>query len=303
MDVHRLASASVVVGVDGSAGADLALDWAAGVAAQRGRTLHIVCGLGLARARRESTHYAAWLGSVQHGLRAKAAAIVEHSRCGALAAQPDLRVSTEVSEATPAEVLVRLSAAAYLVVLGAAGASGFAGHVGSVVLRVLAHGQGTIVVVRADPGASDRLPGAGPVVVGVDGSRAGDAAVGVAFGEAAERDTGLLAVYACHDLNSGLYAADPYVLYSVPEIEVSEQAVLAERLAGRHGEYPDVPVTRQVQMSDPVTALLDSAKSAQLLVVGSRGRNGLLGALLGSTSHSLVQHAQCPVMVVHPPEL
>jgi hypothetical protein len=42
----------------------------------------------------------------------------------------------------------------------------------------------------------------------------------------------VLAAYACHDLSSGLYAADPYVLYSVSEIEVSEQAILAERLAG-----------------------------------------------------------------------
>ncbi|WP_067901362.1 universal stress protein [Nocardia vaccinii] len=302
MDVHRLASASVVVGVDGSAGADLALDWAAGLAAQRERELHIVCGLGLAPARRGSSRYAAWLDSVQHGLRAKGAAIVERARYRALAAEPGSRVSTEVSDATPAGVLVRHSAEAYLVVMGAVGASGFAAHVGSVVLRVVAHGQGTIVVVRADSSAGDQLPGGGPVVVGVDGSRAGEAAVGVAFEEAAERDTGLLAVYACHDLNSGLYAADPYVLYSVPEIEVSEHAVLAERLAGWHGKYPDVPVTRQVLMSDPVTALLDSAKSAQLLVVGSRGRDGFLGALLGSTSNSLVQHAQCPVMVVHPPK-
>lgn len=302
MDVHRLASAPVVVGVDGSAAADLALDWAAGLAARRRRELHIACGLGLAQMRRGSSRYASWLDSVQEALRAKGAAIVERSQYRARAAEPGLRVSTEVSATTPVELLVRHSAAAYLVVLGASGGSGFAAHVGSVMLRVVAHGQGTIVVVRADPNADNQPPSVGPVVVGVDGSPASEAAVGVAFEEAAERDTCLSAVYACHDLNSGLYAEDPYVLYSVPEVEVSEQAVLAERLAGWHGKYPDVTVTRQVLMSDPVAALMDSSQSAQLLVVGSRGRSGFLGALLGSTSNSLVQHANCPVMVVHPPK-
>jgi nucleotide-binding universal stress UspA family protein len=55
-------------------------------------------------------------------------------------------------------------------------------------------------------------------------------------------------------------------------------------------------------MPDPVAALRESSKSAQSLVVGNRGRGGFLGALLGSMSNSLVQHAHCPVMVVHPPK-
>ena len=135
MDVHRLASAPVVVGVDGSAAADVALDWAAGLAARRRRELHIACGLGLAQMRRGSSRYASWLDSVQEALRAKGAAIVERSQCRVRAAEPGLRVSTEVSATTPVDLLVRHSAAAYLVVLGASGASGFAAHVGSVMLR------------------------------------------------------------------------------------------------------------------------------------------------------------------------
>jgi nucleotide-binding universal stress UspA family protein len=299
-DVHHLASAPVVVGVDGSMAADLALDWAAGLAAARGRELHIVCGLNLARPRPGSSRYNSWLNSVQGTVRERGATLVERTANRARSAAPQLRVSTEVSSEEPAVLLVRHSATAYLVVLGASGTSGLASHVGSMLLTVTGHGRGAVVVVRTNPDTGDRVRGDGPVVAGIDGSPVSEAAIGAAFEEASERGTDLVAVHACHDVNSGLYADDPYVLYDVPEIEVSERAVLAERLAGWQEKYPDVQVTRQVYLSDPVAVLLDWSKSAQLLVMGSHGRGGVLGSLLGSTSNSMVQHAHCPVMVVHP---
>ncbi|MSY25421.1 MAG: universal stress protein, partial [Actinobacteria bacterium] len=47
-------------------------------------------------------------------------------------------------------------------------------------------------------------------------------------------------------------------------------------------------------------ALLDAASDADLLVVGSRGHGGFTGVLVGSISQQSVQHATCPVVVVHP---
>ncbi|RDI51144.1 universal stress protein family protein [Nocardia mexicana] len=86
----------------------------------------------------------------------------------------------------------------------------------------------------------------------------------------------------------------------VTDVGEMERAILAERMAGWSEKYPDVRVTRRKYLSDPVTVLQHWSGSAQLVVVGSRGRGGFLGMLLGSTSNSLVQHAKCPVMVVHP---
>ena len=76
--------------------------------------------------------------------------------------------------------------------------------------------------------------------------------------------------------------------------------LLGHRLAGYAERYPDVQVTRVVTRDRPVRALVDAAKGAQLLVVGSHGRGGFKGMLLGSTSRALLQSAPCPMMVVRP---
>jgi len=73
---------------------------------------------------------------------------------------------------------------------------------------------------------------------------------------------------------------------------------LAESLAGWSGKYPDVTVTRRVVHAHPVTALVDSAAGAQMVVVGSRGHGAVRSLLLGSVSHGLLHLAQCPVAVV-----
>jgi nucleotide-binding universal stress UspA family protein len=63
-----------------------------------------------------------------------------------------------------------------------------------------------------------------------------------------------------------------------------------------------VDVTELVVEKAPVPALLDEASAEDLLVVGSRGRGGFSGLLLGSVSQQVAQHATCPVVIVRPPE-
>ncbi|GAB2727739.1 universal stress protein [Nocardia thraciensis] len=299
-DPHRLASAPVVVGVDGSAAADSALTWAAEVALERGRELRIVHGLDLNGMRDVFGRYDVWVPPVLDGVRTQGAVLMERAKRRAQETSPGARVSTEVSDDGPAEILLRHSATAYLVVLGASGTNGLLAHVGSILLSVTSHAEGPIVVVRTDPDTDGHVRADGPVVVGIDGSPVSEGALAAAFEEAAQRKAELVAVHAWNDLTIGRFAGDPYLLFPVDEIETDERAALAERLAGWQEKYPGVPVRREVALAAPAEELLRWSKSAQLLVVGSRGRGGFRSLLLGSTSNALVQHAHCPVMVVHP---
>ena len=157
---------------------------------------------------------------------------------------------------------------------------------------VAAHAHGRVVVVA---GAG----GDGPVVVGVDDSPISDAAVAEAYRQASLRNATLIAVHTWTPLDADAlhgYGIEP------DEIErMSQDAVeaVAERLAGYASEYPDVKVERKVLPEEPAKALLDAAgEDAQLIVVGSRGRGGFRGLLLGSTSQKVMHQAHSPVMVV-----
>ncbi|WP_327098093.1 universal stress protein [Nocardia vinacea] len=289
-DPHRLTSAEVVVGVDGSEASDLAVRWAAETASQRQRRLRIVHGLDLASI--------GALPGVLEKIRRRGQDYVLTAQRLAHRVDSALTVETEVSQANPAQLLIHRSEAAHLVAIGAAGTAGTLTHLGSTLLAVTNHGHGAIVVVR-DASTEQQTRDIGPVVVGVDGSPVSEAAVAVAFAEADERKTQLVAVHACGELYLDIFIPLPDIR-SDRDIENAGQALLAGQLTTWHAKYPNVHVIRKVYLSGPRRPLLDWSKSARLLVVGSRGRGGFRGLLLGSTSNALVQTAQCPVMVVHP---
>jgi nucleotide-binding universal stress UspA family protein len=188
-----------------------------------------------------------------------------------------------------AAVLCKQSASSTMVVVGSRGHSGLTGLVlGSVSSQVAMHARGPVVVVR---GHWRQVPGhaPGPIVAGSDGSPAAEAAVEFAFAEAALHGGYLLAVCAQADA--------PGSLGDAHRIEEDFHTQIGRWEA----EHPEVAVRRQVMAGSARSALLAAIReAAQLVVVGSRGRGGVRGMMLGSVSQALLLHAACPVSVVHP---
>ena len=88
-------------------------------------------------------------------------------------------------------------------------------------------------------------------------------------------------------------------------VDARERQALHEQLASWSDKYPDVPVEAIVLRGHPAEALVRAGHLIErrpgLIVVGSRGRGGFAGLVLGSTSHGVIAHAECPVAVVHGP--
>ncbi|BBZ08490.1 universal stress protein [Mycolicibacterium doricum] len=162
---------------------------------------------------------------------------------------------------------------------------------GSVSTGLLHHARCpvAVAVVGAD---SETAPATGPVVVGVDGSRASQRAVEIAFEEASMRGVDLVALHSWSDRSESLH---PYVDWAT--VQVPAEETLAVSLAGWCERYPDVTVHRESVFDRPVEHLLERSEGAQLLVVGSHGRGGFAGMLLGSVSTAVVQAARVPVIV------
>lgn len=286
-------SGVVVVGVDGSDGALETARWAADEAARR-------------RARIRLVHAFGWTTEVVAGHPAlgeqRRDVLLDHARrhlvtaAAAVAGRaPDVPVEHELVVGHPIAVLVGESRGAELLVIGDRGLGRIGGLLlGSVAVALASHGACPVVVVR---GAELEPPSSAPVVVGIDGSEVSERALAFAYEEAALCGAPLVAVHTWLDL-----VCDPAagLLVDWAAVEAEEHAALGERLAGWARTHPDVPVRRVVTRDGPALALLTEAEGARLVVVGSRGRGGFAGLLLGSVSHAVLHRSPCPVAVVRP---
>ncbi|AHH96945.1 universal stress protein [Kutzneria viridogrisea] len=285
-------STTILVGVDGSAHALHAVRWAAREATTRGLGLKVV--------------HAYAVPAMQLSTVAHAQIVAEARKCLVEAVDvvrgehPGLAVSVDLKAKAPVRALVEESAAARMVVLGSRGLGGFTGLlVGSTSVGVAATARCPLVLVRGAT-ADTPPPGRGPVVVGVDGSPASEAALEFAYETAALHDAELVAVHTWSDLMLAWGESIPLPESDWFAQQAHEHRVLAERLAGWAQKYPDVVVHRVVHQDRPVRRLLAESANARLLVVGARGRGGFTGMLVGSTSQALLHHTRCPLAVVRP---
>ncbi|MGA9873308.1 MAG: universal stress protein [Rhodococcus sp. (in: high G+C Gram-positive bacteria)] len=278
---------TIVVGVDGSDGSGRAVAWAASTAVSHGYSLRIVTAVDVPA--RLTDEQALEFRRVAKSRLTASAEIARGVGGGAA-----LDIAGEARDGNVVDVLLDESARCALVVLGASGLNESDSRLlGSASIGLSAHAHSPVAVVRGRSIDTDGAPG--PVVVGIDGSAVNQAAIAAGFDEASRRGAPLVAVHVWSDVSLGQISAVPQ---QWEDIAASEEAVLAESLAGWQEKYPDVDVRRVVAQDRPVRVLGQMSEEASLIVVGNRGRGGFTGMLLGSTSYALIHTADCPVLVV-----
>jgi nucleotide-binding universal stress UspA family protein len=285
----------VTAGVDGSDESLRAVRWAAREAARRAAPLRLVTAFGWADRRAAIGHRRdrAWWALLRRGADGLVATAADIARAEA----PDVAIEQIAVAGRAADVLRADSRTAGLLVIGGSGAGRLGGLVaGSVAVGVATGAHCPVVVVRGADCLARAEMGL-PVVLGVDGSAGGEVATAFAFEAAAARSVPLIAVHAWWDPVAGPALAR---FLDLDAIEADERDRLAHRLAGWIEKHPSVAVGRAVLRDRPAHALLQHAAQAQLLVVGSRGRSELAGAVLGSVSNAVVHRAPCPVAVIRP---
>ncbi|MEU1597911.1 universal stress protein [Streptomyces sp. NPDC005708] len=279
----------IVVGVDPDSSKRMALAWAADEAARRRVPLRLVHAEGMPTVEFRKWHvppsWEAW-NEVMHEAGEQK---LKDAVAFAEARQPRVEVSGLLAEGDPAWVLREQGQDATAVVLGSQHLSRVREVFGSasVSLPVMAHSPCPVVVVP-EPEHSNQQPAY--FVVGVDGSEHSAAAVEFAFEEAALRDAALRT----------LYVWQPGLLGMLDEQAAQQECrrLLSEIVAGRGAAYPNVELHQELITGHPVKVLTEESADALGLVVGTRGRGGFAGMLLGSVSQGVLHHAQCPVITV-----
>jgi nucleotide-binding universal stress UspA family protein len=301
---HIPAPTGIVVGIDGSEQSNCALKWAAKEALRRKRPLHLVTAytVPIFAASGLDGGYATVDDDV---IRAGAESVVREA--AALVADVDLDIDARVEDGDAAGVLLDLSETAELLVFGTRGRGGFLGRLlGSVSSALPAHAKCPTVTVPLC--YAPKLDGDDPAIVagevkekvitvGVDGSDQARYAVLVAADQASRAGLPLRIICAVQPYTGSMAwipaPVDRDSLFS----EIRVQLDAGE--AWLRSYYPDLDIRVDLIEGAPVDVLINASGTSELLVLGTRGRGGFAGMLLGSTTEGVRHHAKGPIMVVH----
>ena len=285
----------ILVGVDGSTESIAAVKWATDRALRTGGRVHVLCTYALA-----SYSAAALDGGYavldDEALKRGAQQVVEEAV--AAAKERGLgKVTSSIEPGDPAGVLVEMSREVDLVVVGSRGGGSFADRLlGTVSSALPAHAKCPVVIVPRHTSGKCFMP-IERVVVGVDGTEVPSSALRRAIDEASTWGARLTAVSAVP------IASATSMMTWVPtgldhsnllkDVRTAMGAAIDQALDGR-----DMEVARHALDGSPASLLIEFSTAVDLVVVGTRGRGGLAGVLLGSTAQTVLSHSTCPVMIV-----
>ncbi|SDU78943.1 universal stress protein [Arcanobacterium phocae] len=284
----------VVVGIDGSPASRSALRWAHAQARARSARLHLVCAYELpsyapelmpTSGARIPAGDSGFLYSAAEKMIKEIAASVENQ---------GVEVTWSLEFGDPTEILVGMSKKVALIVVG--GREETSNSLADRLLRTVSSAVPSnaycpTVVVPADH-TEDDLP-IKHIVVGVDGSDHAKTALQRAVWEADRWHAHLSIVATVNTAAATWIPADTFRSGFLEEVAESVRTQLAEVDEGR-----EIDVEVHTVEGNPAQILTEFSHKVDLLVLGTRGRGGFAGLLLGSTSQSVLSTASCPTMVV-----
>ena len=286
----------ILVGVDGSPASDAATWWGAREAMMRNIPLTLVHvanpGASTWAQAPLLDEFAKWQESEGRSILANASKVAHDAAAGA---EKSIPVNTELLFSATVPTLIEMSHNAELVVVGTDGRGALTrGLLGSVSSELLRQAHCPVAVVRdEEPRTQDHAQA--PVLVGIDHSPSSELALQIGFDEASRRHVGLVALHAWSDRE---VVELPGIDW--PAVKAEEERLLSEALAGWQERYPDVTVSKRLLCDRPAHALVETSSAAQLVVVGSHGRNLVSRMMLGSVSNAVVQSVRRPVIVARP---
>jgi nucleotide-binding universal stress UspA family protein len=278
----------IVVGVDGSGDADVAVRWAANESALRKARLTLVQAVALPTP--------GWtMRELRELYETDADAILDDAVTNVNEfmkerAPTDLRRQIFFSQ--PAAALIDMSKDTEMVVVGARGVGALRRVLlGSVSTALIHHGHCPIAVIHRDASLYAEAKKA-PVLLGTDCSPASERATEIAFEEASLRGVDLVVLHAITDTDMSRLQSTEYTagLFAVGDL-------LTDSLARHMDRYPGLHVQQVVMNDRPATHLLNMSETAQLVVVGSHGRGGFAGMALGSVSTAVAHASRTPVII------
>jgi nucleotide-binding universal stress UspA family protein len=286
---------AIVVGVDGSDSAIRAARWAGAVARRLGAPLHIVhaesyLGHNLSDA------IAGARANVMTAQHDSAPAILRAAECAVRADDANQSVVVEHLSQPADQAMLEASTRARLIVLGGETVTlGTAILTGSMTVAVATRAACPVVAWRGDAiDVTDR-----PIAVGVDDDKATRTAITAAFDLASALDVGIIAVRAWSKRRSPGEVNLPFMI-DWDAIAEDERRHLSATLRPWLERYPGVAVKVVAEANKPSKALMNQASSAQVIVIGGRGRGLIAGTVLGSTGLQLLHHCTVPVMICQP---
>ncbi|WP_243056498.1 universal stress protein [Nocardioides sp. SR21] len=281
----------IVVGIDGSEQSAAALEWAVARALLGDDELELVNTYNLV-VQMDFFGYQGMSGQQVDWIVDLSKRLLEAAEARVRELAPDLACTARSVSGHPAPTLVAASQGAVALVVGRRGLGGAASALlGSVSNRITVEAGCPVVVV-----GEGRVPTTGPIVVGVDGSEFGLHALRYAVAEASLRGTTVRAIAAYDVLHPALGADDELVARMRAGVDAETTDTISRAL----GDV-DVAVEKIAVEGPAAEAILDHARDAQLVVVGTHGKGLVRRVLLGSVSRAVLNDAERPVAVVDMP--